>query len=222
MKEQAVSAGTSTLLLARHGRTAHNQAGRIQGRSKVPLDETGQAQARQLAAHITGLESRPSRIWASDLLRAEQTAGEVAALLGLPVTTDPRLREQDFGDYEGRALSELLAENPPFAEAWTQDFSLLHPPGGESFAQTTARMLNWFEEARPRQAGEVVLAVSHGLSLTALLCALTGLTPREAMRRGLFRHPNAASTALTLDAESGRIVEYSPVQSGYLLAASPS
>lgn len=212
-----MSSGTSTLLLARHGRTAHNQAGRIQGRSKVPLDEVGRGQAKQLAAHMAELKSRPSRIWASDLLRAEQTAGEVAALLGLPITTDARLREQDFGDYEGRALSELLAESSQFAGAWTQDFSLLHPPGGESFAQTSLRVMSWFEDARPRQAGEVVLAVSHGLALTALLCALTSLTPREAARRELFRHPNAAYTALTLNAESGEVLVYSSVQSGHLV-----
>ncbi|AZI42925.1 histidine phosphatase family protein [Deinococcus psychrotolerans] len=212
----------STLLLARHGRTAHNSAGKIQGRSQVPLDETGQAQAGQLASHIAALESRPSQIWASDLLRAEQTAGEVAARLGLPITTDVRLREQEFGEHEGHLLSELLAENPRFAEAWTQDFSLLHPPGGESFAQTTARMLDWFETARPRKAGEVVLAVSHGLALTGLLCALSGLTPREAMRQELFRHANAAYTVLTLDTESGEVLACSAVQSAHLIPLTTS
>ena len=206
----------ATLLLARHGRTAHNQQGLIQGRSVVPLDELGQMQARQLAEHIAALPNPPSNIWSSDLLRAEQTAGAVAALLKLEIRPDARLREQDFGDYEGRSLNELLAENADFERAWMQDFSLLHPPGGESFADTAARMLAWFADARPRQAGEVVLAVSHGISLTALLCALTNVTPRDAMAQGLFRHANAAYTALTLDTESGRVLDYSAVQSGHL------
>ena len=206
----------ATLLLARHGRTALNQQGLIQGRSVVPLDKLGWAQARHLAEHIAALPNPPSQLWSSDLLRAEQTAGAVATRLKLEVRLDARLREQDFGDYEGHSLNELLTQNANFERAWTQDFSLLHPPGGESFADTAARMLDWYSEARPRRAGEVVLAVSHGLSLTALLCALTDLTPREAVARGLFRHTNAAYSALTLDTESGRALEYGAVQSRHL------
>ena len=206
----------ATLLLARHGRTALNALGLIQGRSVSPLDELGQAQAQQLAEHLAVLPQTPSKIWSSDLLRAEQTAGAVAARLKLEVRLDARLREQDFGDYEGRSLSELLTEDADFEQAWTQDFSLLHPPGGERFADTTARMLDWYEGVRPRQAGEVVLAVSHGLAISALLCALTDTAPREANTRGLFHHANAAYTALTLDAESGRVLDYGAVQSGFL------
>lgn len=210
----------ATLLLIRYGRTAHNQAGKIQGRSEVPLDGEGRAQAQQLAAHLAGqLPQPPSRIWASDLLRARQTADAVAAAIGAAVVTDARLREQSFGEYEGRLLSELLAENPAFEQAWTQDFGALNPPGGESFAETTARGLAWFEDARPRRGGEVVIAVSHGLTLSALLCALSGLAPREAMRRGLFRHGNAAYTTVSLDPETGRMLGYSAVQNGHLTAS---
>jgi len=215
----------ATLLLIRHGRTAHNQAGKIQGRSEVPLDEAGQAQAQQLAAYLAeqmrkgALHASPSRIWASDLLRAQQTAGALAAALGTAVVTDTRLREQSFGDYEGRLLSELLTEDAVFERAWTQDFGALHPPGGESFAETTARALAWFGDARPRRGGEVVIAVSHGLTLSALLCALSGLAPGEAMRRGLFRHGNTAYTTLTLDPETGQLREYSAVQAGHLTAS---
>ena len=140
----------------------------------------------------------------------------MAEALGTAVVTDTRLREQSFGDYEGRLLSELLAENPVFEQAWTQDFGALHPPGGESFAETTARALAWFGEARPRRGGEVVIAVSHGLTLSALLCALSGLTPSEAMRRGLFRHGNAAYTTVSLDPETGQVRGYSAVQAGHL------
>ncbi|AWN21822.1 histidine phosphatase family protein [Deinococcus irradiatisoli] len=215
-------AENATLLLARHGRTAYNQAGRIQGRSVVPLDEVGVQEARHLAAHLQGLPQPPTQLWSSDLLRAEQTAGEVAARLNLPVRLDARLREQDFGEYEGRALSGLLETDPAFREAWTQDFSLLHPPGGERFADTAARLRHWFEDARPRQKSEVVLAVSHGLALHALLCELTGLNSGEARRRTLFHHANAAYTALTLDPASGRLLEYSAVQSGHLPVAATS
>ncbi len=182
----------------------------------MPLDDLGREQAAQLADHLRGLPQPPERIWASDLLRAEQTAGAVAEHLRLPVSLDARLREQDFGNYEGRALSELLEGDAAFSEAWTQDFSLLHPPGGERFSDAAGRMRQWFEDARPRRSGEVVLAVSHGLALSALLCALTDLTPREAQRRGLFRHPNAGYSALSLDPETGHLLACSAVQSEHL------
>jgi broad specificity phosphatase PhoE len=210
------AADVATLLLARHGRTAYNQAGLIQGSSPVPLDELGLEQARRLAAHIAALEHPPTRIWSSDLVRAEQTAGAVADALKLEVTADARLREQDFGEYEGRALSELLAQDDAFKLAWTTDPALLHPPGGEEFTQVTARLLDWFAEARPRQPGEVVLAVSHGLALTALLCALTRTPPREAWAERLFQHGNATYTELRLDLTSGQVLAYGEVQSAYL------
>ena len=182
----------------------------------VPLDDLGRAQAQRLADELASLEGRPTQLWSSDLLRAEQTAGEVAALVGLPVRVDARLRELEFGDHEGRLLSELLEQDAAFQRAWTQDLSLLHPPGGESFAQVTRRVLEWFAEARPREAGEVVLAVSHGVTLTALLCALTNLTPPEARAQGRFHHANAAYTALSLDPRSGQVLACSEVQGGHL------
>ena len=206
----------ATLILARHGRTAYNQAGLIQGSSPVPLDETGLEQARRLAVHIAALERPPTRLWSSDLLRAEQTAGAVADALSLKVQTDARLREQDFGSYEGRALKELLDIDPEFKRAWTGDPALLYPPGGENFTQVTGRLLDWFAEARPRQPGEVILAVSHGLALTALLCALTRTPPREAWTQGLFQHVNASYTELRLDPASGQLLAHGDVQAGHL------
>ena len=78
----------ATLLLVRHGETDWNREGRVQGHSDVPLNDTGRAQARALAARLAA--ERVDAVYASDLRRARDTACEVARASGHPVTTTPR------------------------------------------------------------------------------------------------------------------------------------
>ncbi len=87
------------LLLARHGETDWNRERRWQGHADPPLNELGRAQARRLAEALAG--EQLEAIYASDLRRAHETAEIVGARLGLPVTSDPDLREIDVGSWSG-------------------------------------------------------------------------------------------------------------------------
>ncbi len=90
-------------LFLRHGRTAHNAQRLVQGFLDVPLDDVGRDEARAAAAHLAA-NGAPTRIVASDLARAWETAGFVAAATGTPVEPEPGLRERDFGPLGGTAI----------------------------------------------------------------------------------------------------------------------
>ena len=150
------------LALIRHGRTAWNDAGRIQGRADVPLSEAGRAQVRgwQLPAALAGF-----RIVTSPLARAVETA----QLLGEPhPTIEPALTEMDWGAWEGETLESLRAR-PAFVDHSGLD---LRPPGGESPRDVQQRVAAWLTRIAADDAG--LLAITHKGVIRAALTLATG------------------------------------------------
>jgi probable phosphoglycerate mutase len=119
----------TTILLARHGETDWNRERRWQGRADRPLNDTGRTQARQLAEVLASREI--DAVYASDLLRARETAEIVADRLGLPVGLDPGLREVDVGDWAGRLASEIERDDPEGFRRWQEGRQGWR--GGESY-----------------------------------------------------------------------------------------
>ena len=119
-----------TLWLARHGATAWTEQGRFCGWSDLPLNAKGRAQARRLGSRLAGLAF--DGIWTSDLSRA----AESSRLAGVRARPDPRLRELDFGELEGKTWSDL--------DSGLQDdlgrFEGFTAPGGESLHQLEERL----------------------------------------------------------------------------------
>ena len=137
------------LLLVRHGRTATNAAGRIQGRVDQPLDDVGRAQATALA----GLVGGAARVVSSPLRRAVDTA----SALGPPVTVDDRWVELDYGAWDERLLSEV----PPGDWArWRAD-PAWSPPGGESLLDVGRRVRAACDELADEAVDDDVVVVSH-------------------------------------------------------------
>ena len=106
----------SRLIIWRHGQTEWNATDRIQGHADVGLDDIGRAQAAAAAKHIAA--GHPDVIVSSDLRRAADTAGALAAVTGLTVRLDPRLREQYFGDWQGLTNAEVRSAYPDEWARW--------------------------------------------------------------------------------------------------------
>ncbi|WP_129339267.1 histidine phosphatase family protein [Cellulomonas endophytica] len=184
------------VLLWRHGRTAYNAGARLQGQVDIPLDEVGHWQA---ATAATALLSRrtPTRVVSSDLGRARDTAGHLAALTGLPVALDPRLRERGFGRWEGLTGDEIGA-------GWPEEFALWRaggdPPGvgAETRAAVGERVAAAVtEHAAALAHDETLLCVAHGAAISSGITALLGLPPGW---RGLTGIANAHWVELLGDA----------------------
>lgn len=169
------------VLLARHGETDYNAAGRFQGSFDPPLNARGREQAAALGAALAaggdpvaggvarvgheGVDlgepvGAVSVIWASPYLRARQTAEIVAEALGLPIRFDDRLKETDVGEWSGFTYSEVQAQDAAAFQAWVEGDPKHVFPGGESLALVAARVAEVVAEARA--AGGTVLCVCHG------------------------------------------------------------
>ncbi|MEG3616698.1 MULTISPECIES: histidine phosphatase family protein [Isoptericola] len=165
-----------TVVLLRHGRTSYNASMRLQGQVDIPLDEVGRWQAAQGAAALV-TSHRATRIVSSDLGRAADTAAAYAELVGVPVETDPRLRERSFGRWEGLTADEIAERWPDEHAEWRR--------GGEprgvgaetkvEVAERTAGAVR--EHAEGLEGDECLVVVSHG---AAISLAITGLLELDA------------------------------------------
>jgi alpha-ribazole phosphatase len=168
------------LFLVRHGRTAWNEAGRFQGQTDVPLSEGGRAQARSAAASLK--RESLERILSSDLSRALETAELIAERRGLAVERDVRLRERDFGEWEGLTWAQILERYPPHADANWADPGSYVAPGGEAFESVIARVSCVLDELRSLPQRRV-LVVTHAGATHAAMRALFGAhSPTLGMR----------------------------------------
>jgi probable phosphoglycerate mutase len=145
----------TTILLARHGETDWNRDGLWQGWADPPLNETGRAQARELAEQLRDVPF--DSVYSSDLQRAHETAEIVAAPHGVPVVTDPGLREIDVGSWSGLTRAEI-EERFPDGER----------PDGETRDQHATRVLAAVERIARDTPGRRILLVTHGGTMRAL------------------------------------------------------
>lgn len=177
------------LILLRHGQTEWNVAGRIQGSSDTPLDETGREQARRagrrLAAAAAEGRFAPAAVYSSDLTRASDTARIVLAQFGtgartVPLRTSGALRELGYGQWEGKTRGELEAEGwGETLRRWHRGDADALPPGAETKAAADGRVDTFLACVVPRHPGETILVVGHGGSLRLMLCRLLGLSPDQ-------------------------------------------
>ena len=144
---------SEVLILLRHGRTAANEAGLLQGRLNQDLDDLGERQAQAAARHVTTVLGGVDAVIASPLKRAQQTA----AAFGAPVETDDRWVELSYGVYEGVPHADVPSE---VWQTWRNDFSYV-PEGGESLATLDDRVRGACNDLLERASRENVVVVSH-------------------------------------------------------------
>ena len=165
------------LLLTRHGETEWNIAQRFQGQSDVPLNEIGRQQANALADRLS---TQPIDIvYSSDLQRATETAKMIMQKSGYKpdLHLDSRLREMNFGAWEGLTYKEIKQSNPTALAAWKADVSTTAAPNGETLNQLSARVQSFLDDVRAQHADKTVLLVAHGGVLQTLLCLALNLKP---------------------------------------------
>ena len=155
----------------RHGATAWNEEGRMQGRRDIPLSDRGRAEVAgwRSHAHLAEILSAKAPWYSSPLKRAIETA---EILAGAPPHCDPELIEMDWGDWEGLRLDELRERHGvEFArnEAAGLDF---RPSGGESPRDVRERIVRWLRATAHTEA--CIAVVTHKGVLRAVLSAATG------------------------------------------------
>jgi ribonuclease H / adenosylcobalamin/alpha-ribazole phosphatase len=174
----AQSDPTATLLL-RHGETPMSVQKRYAGRSDVPLTDTGVLQAAAAAKRLAS--AGIGVIVTSPLLRATQTAQEVAEVTGAPVVTDEGFRETDFGAWDGLTFAEVRQRWPADVTAWLADPAVA-PPGGESLVEVGARVTEALHRVLTGHQQQTILIVSHVTPIKTLVASAL-LAPPPALYR---------------------------------------
>jgi broad specificity phosphatase PhoE len=108
--------------------------------------------------------------------RAMQTAFEVAAVHGLDVIPQPRLREIDCGLWTGKGRAELEVEYPDELRAWTTTPAKIRLPGGETLLEAQTRALAFFPDCMPQHVDQTIVVISHGAISHAILVEAMGGT----------------------------------------------
>lgn len=159
-----------TLILVRHGQTALNAEGRLQGLLDSPLTDLGRRQAARLAIAL----GRPARVISSPLGRCLDTA----QMFGLPVEVDQRWIEIDYGDLDGVALSEVPAQ---VWGRWRGDPEFV-PAGGESMVDVKRRVQEACEELAGLATTSDVVVVSHVSPIKAAVSWALGVSEAASWR----------------------------------------
>ncbi|MGW0942478.1 bifunctional RNase H/acid phosphatase [Streptomyces sp. NPDC002623] len=176
----------ATFVLLRHGETPLTPQKRFSGSGGTDpsLSDVGREQAERVAAALAR-RGTVQHILASPLARTRQTAGAVAARLGLEVTVDEGLIETDFGAWEGLTFGEVRERHPEDLNAWLADPEAEPTGGGESFAATATRIAATRDRLVAEYAGRTVLLVTHVTPIKTFVRLALGAPPESLFRMEL-------------------------------------
>jgi broad specificity phosphatase PhoE len=184
----------ASIWLVRHGESMGNVADSAAHRSgaerldldvrdpDVPLSDTGRGQAEALGRRLAEVpaDERPTAVLSSPFARALTTAELAAQPIGLRVCTDERLRERDFGAFDGMTRAGIRDQYPD--EAKRRDLLgkfYYRPPGGESWADVALRVRTLLFTEGMRYDGERLMLVAHQAVIMVFRYVLEGLTEQE-------------------------------------------
>lgn len=194
------------LYLIRHGQTRWNIEGKIQGKTDIPLNETGLLQAECLAKAMERCEI--TSVYCSVLKRARQTAellvsGARAAGRELPLFPMEELREVDFGLWEGKTWEEIRANYPGDYAGWEKNPAAVTPTGGERREDCRARTRAAVERIL-REAGGDTAIVAHGGILVYVIDYL--LRNQAEKREIIVRNASISVVEYDRETELGRLL----------------
>lgn len=171
----------TTLYLIRHGATLQNESRPVvlQGCGiNGPLSDTGLQQAADVARVLSSFPL--TAVYASPMLRAQQTAAAIAEPHSLSLNTVKPLHEVDVGDWEGLAWTQIMEEQPEAYAHFIADPGTVPYRGGESYGDVLARAKPQVLKLLSRHEGESVAVVAHNVVNRVLLADLLGVPLRQA------------------------------------------
>ncbi|MFE9859794.1 bifunctional RNase H/acid phosphatase [Streptomyces sp. NPDC005780] len=176
----------ATFVLLRHGETALTPEKRFSGSGGTDpeLSAVGRGQAEH-AAEAFAARGTVQEIVSSPLRRCRETAGAVAARLGLEVRIEEGLRETDFGAWEGLTFGEVRERYGADLDAWLASAKAAPTGGGESFAEVARRVAATRDRLVSRYAGRTVLVVTHVTPIKTLVRLALGAPPESLFRMEL-------------------------------------
>ena len=193
------------IYLIRHGQSIGNAERVYLGHTNLDLTPLGYSQAEETAKKLSAVPF--AAVYASDLLRAYNTAVPHAKMRGLEVIPSKELREMYVGEWEGAKVEELLLDER-FTKGWRENFGLFTFPGGENVGDASERVYKAVEKIAKEYDGKTVAVVFHAAALRAFWCKALDI-PKETWAASVNFPTNASYSVV--EYENGRFVckEYS-------------
>lgn len=172
------------LTLIRHGRTAWNEKGWVQGQADPPLNAKGKQQARELAEQMSEKISHYDAIFSSPMQRAFETAEIVRGSAEVSIDMDKRLVSRKLGKFSGMTLEAIEQEYPELYDLWIKGSPEFTPPGGESTAEVIKRTMDFLKDLKSRrQENDIILIVTHRESIGIIHFIIQGQMMVDPLRK---------------------------------------
>lgn len=155
----------NTFYIVRHGETDWNVLGKTQGHGNSKLTEEGLNQAKSLAKYLKDIDM----IFCSDLQRAIDTATIISEELNIKVNKDDRLREMNFGKWEGLLIDEIKKDYLNSYKSWRDTPHLAEIENGETLHIIKERTDNFIKEINEKYQNKNILIVSHSITIRVML-----------------------------------------------------
>ncbi|MBK8977337.1 MAG: histidine phosphatase family protein [Planctomycetes bacterium] len=193
------------LLLFRHPELAPDDAGRAIGAGHARLGRRGE---RAILRWLELVQELPiDAAFASDQPQCADAASALAIAKGIECRTDPRLRDQSLGQWEGRSWEAIAREDPDRVRDFFTDFGEVAAPDGESLGQAIERVLDWWSDHRDELIGRTVAVVASGAVVTGLVAAMLGMRLSRAV---CLQLPPAGLGIVDIYANGIRITAWNP------------
>lgn len=178
------------LFIVRHGSTEWNKLNKIQGCLDIPLDDEGIKQGYLLANKLKNYNIE--HIYSSDLSRAKNSAEIISESLNLKFTIDSRLREMNFGEWQGLSFDQISILDRIKLNEWRNQPSKVKFENGECIDDVKKRSLDFFEEIYKKNEHSNVLVVTHGTFIKILILSLLNIN------LDLYKNLKQDNTALNI------------------------
>ncbi len=178
---------TTRIILVRHGETVENKKGIVQGHIHGTLTALGRKQAKLIGERLK--KEKIDIIYVSDLERTKKTAQEIIKHhKHIPVVFDKRIRERNFGIFEGKKREIILAAR----EQAGKNYYTFTPENGESYLQLKKRVRTFYQWLLKKEYGKNILIVTHGGFVTTLFLQLT----KDVKKNFSKYHPHNAAISI--------------------------
>ncbi len=163
----------SRLVLIRHPLLADPYCRQALGQAEAELARRGRSQWLKVMQSLDGIAI--DRVFAAPVAQTSEPAQALAGDRELEWEKDPRLLDQDLGDWEGRLWEEIRAEDPEALRSFFLSFGTAAAPGGESLSEALDRIREWWEDLREEVFEKTVAVVAGGHLLQGFAAFLLGL-----------------------------------------------
>ncbi|HDI3023814.1 TPA: histidine phosphatase family protein [Cronobacter turicensis] len=193
------------LILIRHAETAWNRGGLIQGRQDSALTARGLHETTALITALAHEFPSVDAVYTSPAGRARHMGDAIASHFRCPLSVEPLVQEQAFGDYEGLSRVQLQRDEPARAEALFSTDAAFTPPRGESLACAAQRLLSFIHNHLAVTQNTTCCVVTHGHILQGALAILKDGKMDNFSR---YAQPNASYTRLSVASGRCEVIQW--------------